>query len=74
MKKERKSFEEFMRKQIGDKGILQRDLVSAVYDEFGGNKEVIRRKVKKFVAKRDGEFVIVWKEVAGKGGLYVQRR
>lgn len=69
-----KGFEEFMRKQIGDKGILQRDLVTAVHDEFGGNKEVIRRKIKKFVAKRDGEFVIVWKEVTGRGGLHVQRR
>jgi len=69
-----KSFEDFMRKQIGDKGISQRDLVNVIYGEYGGNKEVIRRKVKKFVTKRDGEFVIVWKEVAGKGGLYVQRR
>ena len=74
MKKERKSFEEFMRKQIGDKGISERDLINAIYDRFGGNKDAIRRRIKKFVAKRDGEFVIVWKEVAGKGGLYVQRR
>lgn len=69
-----KNFEKFVEEKIGNKGISQRDLVNAVYEEFGGNKEVIRRKIRKFVAKRDGEYIIVWKEVMGKGGLHVQRR
>lgn len=69
-----KNFEKFVEEKIGNKGISQRDLVNAVYEEFGGNKEVIRRKIRKFVAKRNGEYIIVWKEVMGKGGLHVQRR
>lgn len=66
--------EEFIQKQVGDKGISERDLINAIYDKFGGNKDTIQRKIKKFVAKHNSEFVIVWKEVAGKGGLHVQRR
>ena len=70
-----KSLEKFVMEKIGEEGIFQYELVNAVYEEFGGNKEVIRRKIKEFVEAHKEEYESVGKRTPkNQWGTYIRRR
>jgi len=72
--KEWKNFEQFVKEQIGDKGIFQYDLVRALCTEFGGQKEHTRVKVRRFIEKHNSEFEIMSKKVMGHDHPFIKRR
>lgn len=69
-----KSFEKFVRERIGEKGIFQYELVNAIREEFGGQKEHTRVKIKRFVEEHKDEFEIIDKKVMGRNHPHIKRR
>lgn len=60
--------------EIGEEGIFQKDLVDVVHDEFGGNKEVIRRKISKFVSENDEYETIGKRTENNQLAVFIRRR
>lgn len=69
-----KSFEQFVKERIGKEGIFQYELVKAIWDEFGGQKEHTRVKIKRFIEGNKDEFEIVSRRVMGRNHPFIKRR